>query len=159
DGKSYHAQRAGVSVNNAWVVPYNPYLLLKYNCHLNVEVCASIKSVKYLFKYVYKGHDKANVKVTEKPGDAIGNVPVPTINYDEVQSFVDTRYESAPAAMWRINGFKMHEMSHSIIRLALHLPNEQPVFFNEGEELDALIDAQDRDDTLTAWFKLNRQSE
>ncbi|KAG2967723.1 hypothetical protein PC120_g26923 [Phytophthora cactorum] len=24
---------------NQWVVPYNPYLSQKYNCHINVEVC------------------------------------------------------------------------------------------------------------------------
>ena len=37
--------------SNRWVVPYNPFLLLKYQCHLNVEICTSIKAVKYLYKY------------------------------------------------------------------------------------------------------------
>jgi hypothetical protein len=42
-------------IDNTWVVPYNPILSLKYNCHINVEVALTIKCVKYLFKYVYKG--------------------------------------------------------------------------------------------------------
>jgi hypothetical protein len=41
-----------------WIVPYNPYLSTKYDCHLNVEVCSTIRAVKYLYKYVYKGHDR-----------------------------------------------------------------------------------------------------
>ncbi|KAG3056940.1 hypothetical protein PI125_g25478 [Phytophthora idaei] len=44
---------------NQWVVPYNPYISQKYNCHINVEVCTAIAAVKYLYKYVYKGSDKA----------------------------------------------------------------------------------------------------
>ena len=26
-------------LNNSWVVPYNSFLLSKYNCHINVEIC------------------------------------------------------------------------------------------------------------------------
>ena len=50
----------GAYLDNRWVVPYNPFLLMTYNCHINVEACSSIKAVKYLFKYIYKGHDKAS---------------------------------------------------------------------------------------------------
>jgi hypothetical protein len=32
---------------------------MRYKCHINVEVCSSIMVVKYLYKYVYKGHDRA----------------------------------------------------------------------------------------------------
>ena len=49
-------------IDNQWIVPYNPVLLLKYQCHLNVEYCASIKGVKYLYKYVFKGPTKVEVR-------------------------------------------------------------------------------------------------
>ncbi|XP_021740129.1 uncharacterized protein LOC110706516 [Chenopodium quinoa] len=45
-------------LDNRWVVPYNPYLTALFYYHLNVEVCSTIKVVKYLYKYVYKGHDR-----------------------------------------------------------------------------------------------------
>jgi hypothetical protein len=32
---------------------------MQYKCHINDEVCSSITVVKYLYKYVYKGHDYA----------------------------------------------------------------------------------------------------
>ena len=50
----------GADLDNRWVVPYNPSLLMRYNCHINVEACSSIKAVKYLFKYIYKGHDRTS---------------------------------------------------------------------------------------------------
>ncbi|KAG7987410.1 hypothetical protein I3843_03G132500 [Carya illinoinensis] len=46
------------NLNNRWVVPYNPYLLTTFDCHINVEICSTIKAVKYLYKYIYKGHDR-----------------------------------------------------------------------------------------------------
>ncbi|XP_022854652.1 uncharacterized protein LOC111375962 [Olea europaea var. sylvestris] len=48
----------GQMLDNRWVVPYDPYLSAKFDCHTNVEVCSSIKAVKYLCKYVYKGYDQ-----------------------------------------------------------------------------------------------------
>ena len=52
----------------------------------NIEACNSIKSVKYLYKYVYKGHDRANVEILEQ------------VNYDEIKTYLDARYVSAPEA-------------------------------------------------------------
>jgi hypothetical protein len=40
------------------------YLLTKYDAHINVEVCNNIRAIKYLFKYVYKGHDHATVEIS-----------------------------------------------------------------------------------------------
>jgi len=44
--------------SNQDVVPYNPYLSLRYNAHINVEIAGSISAVKYMCKYVYKGGDR-----------------------------------------------------------------------------------------------------
>ena len=44
--------------DNCNVVPYNQYLSAKYDCHINFEVCASVKVIKYIHKYMCKGHDQ-----------------------------------------------------------------------------------------------------
>lgn len=51
-----------VEATNRHVVPYNPFLLSKYRCHMNVEVISSLKVVKYIYKYLYKGFDRALVE-------------------------------------------------------------------------------------------------
>ncbi|XP_028121112.1 uncharacterized protein LOC114318414 [Camellia sinensis] len=70
-----------ILVDNSWVIPYNPWLLLEYDCHINLEICSSVTSVKYLYKYVYKGPDRVALEVRQGP------------NYDEVQQFIDGRWQ------------------------------------------------------------------
>ena len=42
NGRSVQVGKA--VLNNRWVVPYNPFLLLKYNAHINVEICTTVSS-------------------------------------------------------------------------------------------------------------------
>ena len=59
--------------------------------------------------------------------------------------------------MWRLLETKMHDRSHAIIRLPVHLPNQQQITFLPGNEQRALQLAQQRKTKLTAWFDLNNQ--
>ncbi|XP_036322284.1 uncharacterized protein LOC118736293 [Rhagoletis pomonella] len=53
-----------VEVDNRWVVPYSPLWSKAFNAHINVEYCNSVKSIKYICKYVTKGRDMAVLGVT-----------------------------------------------------------------------------------------------
>ncbi len=65
----------GIELDNRWVVPHNVYLLTKYDAHINVEIYNNICAIKYLFKYVYKGHDHATVEILHQNNNATkGNV-------------------------------------------------------------------------------------
>ncbi|GBN84933.1 hypothetical protein AVEN_265769-1 [Araneus ventricosus] len=50
---------------------------------------------------------------------------------------------------------KTHEKSHAIIRLPIHLPDMQPMYFYDDEERQALERAAQRNTMLTSWFELN----
>jgi hypothetical protein len=72
----------GIELDNRWVVPHNVYLSTKYDAHINVEVCNNIRVVKYLFKYVYKGHDHVIVEILRQSDNATeGNV----VEADEIK--------------------------------------------------------------------------
>ena len=54
-GVTFKNDKLNCEVDNRWVVPHNLYLVTKYDCHINVEICSSVKAVSYLYKYIYKG--------------------------------------------------------------------------------------------------------
>ena len=93
-----------------------------FDCHINVEICTSIKSVKYLYKYSYKGPDRACM-VTE---------------VDEITEYLDARYVTAPEACWRIFEYPLHHKSHAVERLPVHLRNMQALIFAGGRAKQAI---------------------
>ena len=42
-GQTVKHPSSGLQIDNRWIVPYNAYLSMRYNCHINVECCASPK--------------------------------------------------------------------------------------------------------------------
>ena len=128
--------------NNCSVVPHNPYLSVKYNCHINVEICASIKAIKYIHKYIYKGPDQATLE--------IGDIR------DEIKEFVDARYIGPHEAVWRLLELPMHEEWPHVYRLPVHLKDEQQVYFNPNDVADNVLQRDASKKTqLTEWFKAN----
>ncbi len=138
----------GIELDNRWVVPHNVYLY--------VEVCNNIRAVKYLFTYVYKGHDRATVEISRQSDNATeGNV----VDTDEIKKYLDCRYVSASKAAWRIFKFDMHERFPTVERLQYHLPNQQMVLFHDDNDVQevATQSAISRM-MLTEWFKTNQES-
>ena len=142
-------------VDNRWVVPYNPNLSHKYGCHINTEVCEK-DSVKYAFKYIYKGYDCANVRIRCKYQSEGENGD---LEWDEITRHLDCRYVGAPESAWRFFGFKMKDASHNVIPLAVHLENEQSVIFAAENVEHAYDRAATKRTTLTSFFELNLHDE
>ena len=138
-----------IQLDNRFVVPYNPYLTKKYKAHINVEICSSIKSCKYLYKYVYKGPDMASVAIQSDGKNEEGGK-----KKDEIDKYVNSRFVTASESFWRIGGFDVHGRDPSIQWLAVHEENMQMITFSEENPEEAL--SNPKDTTLLAWFKLNQ---
>ena len=52
-----------VEADNRHVVAYSPFLLLKFKCHINVELTNSIRSCKYIFKYLFSKWNRFTSKL------------------------------------------------------------------------------------------------
>ncbi|KAG0618503.1 hypothetical protein M758_4G069300 [Ceratodon purpureus] len=127
--------------NNSHVVPYNPDLIRKYNCHINIEVCASVQAVKYIHKYIHKGHDRATLRIGEEK--------------DEIKQYLDARYIGASEAVRRLLKMTMHDEDLNVVRLHLHLPGMHRVIFNTRDDpLTILNRGQVQRTRLTEFFRM-----
>jgi hypothetical protein len=144
----------GHELDNIWAMPYNPYLLHLFNCHINVEACGSIKAVKYLFKYIYKGHDRASVAVREAGKEnSEGNI-------DEIKLYRDARWVTHSKTLWRIYGFDLSDRYPSVLSLQLHLPDMHMVSFDQRQGIRRVLNCPGADRSmLTAYFEKNRTDE
>ena len=131
-------------IDNRWVVPYSPFLSLKFNCHVNIELCVSPTASKYLYKYVYKGEDRALVRMEVQNEETFVN---------EIDDYQDMRSVGSSEASWHIFNFPMAKKHPAVQALKCHLEDEQQVIFDEGDE-EEVVEKQ-RFTELTAFFDFN----
>ena len=103
-------------------------MLLKYNEHNNVEICTTVTAVKYLYKYGYKGHDRAIVEFSSGENANSGGPK----RRDEVANYLEAKYVSATEACYR----------------------KQSVMFSANAEY---VLRRQKHTTLTAWFVANQE--
>ncbi|XP_054710754.1 uncharacterized protein LOC129220340 [Uloborus diversus] len=134
-----------VELDNRWVVPYSPLLSKTYKAHINVEYCSSVRSIKYICKYVNKSSDLAVFEVRN-------------INKnDKLTRYQMGRYISSNEAIWHIFSFPIHERDPSVQHLAVHLENGQRVYFTEENILQRALEPPKT--TLTEFFTLCQKSD
>ena len=138
DGRKYKVGNHWL--DNRWIVPYPPWPCAFLDCHMNAECATSIGSIKYPFKYVHKGPDRALLEYQR----------------DEIRRWIDGRYISPPEASWRILRFEMHDQVPAVVRLQVHLEGHHMVTFNPNDNIEDVVQrgTQQRT-TLTAYFEAN----
>ncbi|KAG2217967.1 hypothetical protein INT45_001401 [Circinella minor] len=164
----HHFQCSNFIADNSHVIPYNPYLCQKYNAHINVEICTSSRAIKYLYKYLTKGSDRAQIEMVQSRESEAVRSTNPTFNttrasndiepelIDEVTQFQNARYIGPCEAIWRTFEYQVHIHYSYVSRLALHLPNKQRVVFHSTDSANGLQAARNNAETtsLTAFFNL-----
>ncbi|XP_052619576.1 uncharacterized protein LOC111881827 [Lactuca sativa] len=128
-------EKSGVHLDNRNVVPYNKYLLKRYQAHINVEWCNQGSSIKYLFKYINKGPDRATIAMVHNNNDSDNNDAV-----NEIKEYYDCRYISACEASWRIFTYDVHYRYPAVIRLPFHLPGQQQVMYEADDDIEDVLD-------------------
>ncbi|GBP96607.1 hypothetical protein EVAR_89207_1 [Eumeta japonica] len=104
-----------IEIDNRWIVPYSPILSKTFKAHINVESCHSVKSIKYICKYVTKGSDMAVI--------GIGRIPM--------MKLPNTKWAAMSVVMKQFGEYFLFLfMRHpSVVHLAVHLENGQRVYF------------------------------
>ena len=130
-------------VNNSWVVCHSRYLIQKYRCHINVKSISSVKAVKYIYKYVYKGHGHTTMQFDTA--------------HNEINHYLDACYISSCEANWCLYFFEVQDHQPNVLHLAVHLPQQQPVVIcPDRDTLQETLEChKNRDTTLTKWFTAN----
>ncbi|WVZ49677.1 hypothetical protein U9M48_001014, partial [Paspalum notatum var. saurae] len=138
-------------LDNGWVVPYNPVLLMRYNCHINVEICSSIKSCKYLYKYIHKGHDMASFAFGQHEDDET--------EINEIKQYRNARMITAIEAVYRLFGFPLYSMNPPVLQMQVHLPGMHMVAYKATDDLNDVVQrAKSQRSMLTEFFKMNSEN-
>ena len=137
-------------VGDEFVVPHNVDMLLKYDCHINVELCSTVWVLKYLVRapacnhWHRHAHARRARNLTHSPftyiptqhkylhkgpdtvrmitKDLYQNLKNSGMNMeDEVLKFQTFRYLSAGEAICRINGYHLSQSTVGCTKLSVHL--------------------------------------
>ena len=132
----------GFAMDNRWVVPYSPYILLKMKCHINIELTLNVHSIKYIHKYLYKGHNHTILELGQ--------------NRDEIKQHLDARYVSAHEAYWRFLECELHTQKPPVIPLPVHEKDTHSIVFDSKTDKMTILERVQRSKTmLMGYFEAN----
>ncbi|KAK2652196.1 hypothetical protein Ddye_012052 [Dipteronia dyeriana] len=129
-------KKKSTELDNRYVVPYSPNLLLKYQAHINVEYNCQPSAIQYLFKYIHKGNDRVTAAFFHSAPD--GDKSRTT---DEIQKYYECRYPP-------------------VQRLSFHLPQEKSVIFKDSDSIvDIIKKVYAKKSMFEVWMGANNKYE
>jgi hypothetical protein len=140
------------------IVPYNPFLLLKWDGHSNVEAVATQGTPGYAIKYVLKGGSKVFVEILKMglKDNPYVQKKNGKIEIDESRYFFSMSYVSIHEAFMNLFSYGPFFLSHVVTWLGVHLEKDIGIETVAGEQLEHLKYRVDnlgvRYSRLTAYF-------
>ena len=136
--------------DNRWVIPYNPYVLMKYRVHHDILFAYGSKAnIKYAMKYPFKGPGFAYLECKEVGGK---------VDVDEPAQYAKMNFRAATEAYGtRIQSIPYARTSHHVVSLDIHLPGEQKVYFKVGKVEQAADEVKSgalRNSKLSSYWQL-----
>ena len=102
-----------------------------------------LQAVKYLFKYVTKGQDRTLYRIEDM---------------DEVSKYKNGRYLSDMEAAWHILGLELDWHILPVMRLPLHLKDEEMVTVPEDGNFQEAMAGPRKPTKQTAYFKFQQEN-
>ena len=134
DDRGYWHLKRDHSIDSR-VVPYTPSLMLRYDCHINTEVCGSVKLINYLKKYMAKLPDSSRVSVR----DVMNNPAL------ELHQWQKLRHTGTVEAIFRMREIDLNSNSVGVTQLFTHLEGQHQVRWYAGatarEDTEARMEA------------------
>lgn len=141
-------------IDNRWVVDYLIKELIRLKAHICGMACGENMFWKYMFGYMQKsstGHHVQGSMLSfahREAGDG------DELNWDEVEQCQSMRMVGPFEAVFHILGQPITVMSHRVVSLDVHLPDQQYVYYRGDFTRAAAIREKSK---LLAWFKLNQR--
>ncbi|GMF52163.1 unnamed protein product [Phytophthora fragariaefolia] len=107
-----------------------------------------IGAIKYLYKYVYKGSDRAALTI-----EAVRDPSEPRSGPKEILRFLNARYISPAEAAMRLLTYKIQGKTHAVTTLTVHLEGGQMVVFQPNDDPDRVL-GRAGSTMLTSFFEL-----
>jgi hypothetical protein len=119
-------------------------LLLEWSGHLNFEIAFTVNVFLYLYKYIFKGSDKAKFSILSDSGEEV----------DEIEDYVQGRYLTCMEGGYRILGFDISRKEPGVKHLPVHLPGKNRVQYfradNSQSSMSLLLRYFRRPESLAA---------
>ena len=81
------------------------------------------------------------------------------MDHDEIKMYIESRYVSPIEASWRIFSFPLCAKSHTVVRLPVHLPNQQTILIHSDTENMNIDNFIGQTTMLLDFFALNARDE